>query len=197
MDTASLVKQLETTLKSKKTQNYSYVIIFLLIFSIFIVAAIKPALTTAFSLQREEAELTKLDAKYDEAIISIVNTQSLIEEVRDDLPLYDAALPDRPNVNTLLNDIQTAAAENEITPTSINVGEVNLKQVGGIKVKTLKITMEASSSFDKLRGFTDSLITQRRLKAIDQFKIEKNDKIKGSTESGELKLSLEVEGLYL
>lgn len=197
MDTTSLVKQLETTLKSKKTQNYSYVIIFLLIFSIFIVAAIKPALTTAFSLQREEAELTKLDAKYEEAIISIVNTQSLIEEVRDDLPLYDEALPDRPNVNTLLNDIQTAAAENEITPTSINVGEVNLKQVGGIKVKTLKITMEASSSFDKLRGFTDSLITQRRLKAIDQFKIEKNDKIKGSTESGELKLSLEVEGLYL
>ncbi len=197
MDTASLVKQLEATLTSKKTQNYSYVIIFLIIFSIFIIAAIKPALTTAFSLQKEEVELTKLDAKYEEAILSIVNTQSLIEEVRDDLPLYDAALPDRPNVNTLLNDIQIAADENNITPTSINVGEVNLKQIGGVKVKTLKITMETSSSFDNLRGFANTLIDQRRLKAIDSFKIEKKEKSKGSTESAELKLSLEVEGLYL
>lgn len=197
MDTASLVKQLEATLTSKKTQNYSYVIIFLIIFSIFIIAAIKPALTTAFSLQKEEVELTKLDAKYEEAILSIVNTQSLIEEVRDDLPLYDAALPDRPNVNTLLNDIQIAAEENNITPTSINVGEVNLKQIGGVKVKTLKITMETSSSFNNLRGFANTLIDQRRLKAIDSFKIEKREKSKGSTESAELKLSLEVEGLYL
>ncbi len=197
MDTASLVKQLEATLASKKTQNYSYVIIFLIIFSIFIIAAIKPALTTAFSLQKEEVELTKLDAKYEEAILSIVNTQSLIEEVRDDLPLYDAALPDRPNVNTLLNDIQIAAEVNNIIPTSINVGEVNLKQIGGVKVKTLKITMETSSSFNNLRGFANTLIDQRRLKAIDSFKIEKKEKSKGSTESAELKLSLEVEGLYL
>lgn len=197
MDTASLVKQLEATLASKKTQNYSYVIIFLIIFSIFIIAAIKPALTTAFSLQKEEAELTKLDAKYEEAILSIVNTQSLIEEVRDDLPLFETALPDRPNVNTLLNDLQIAADENNIIPTSINVGEVNLKQIGGVKVKTLKITMETSSSFNNLRGFANTLIDQRRLKAIDSFKIEKKEKSKGSTESAELKLSLEVEGLYL
>lgn len=197
MDTASLVKQLEATLASKKTQNYSYVIIFLIIFSIFIIAAIKPALTTAFSLQKEEVELTKLDAKYEEAILSIVNTQSLIEEVRDDLPLFETALPDRPNVNTLLNDLQIAADENNIIPTSINVGEVNLKQIGGVKVKTLKITMETSSSFNNLRGFANTLIDQRRLKAIDSFKIEKKEKSKGSTESAELKLSLEVEGLYL
>jgi len=45
----------------KKTGNYISIIFFLLIFSIFIIFAIKPSLTTAFSLKKEEVDLKKVD----------------------------------------------------------------------------------------------------------------------------------------
>ncbi|KKP61232.1 MAG: hypothetical protein UR54_C0004G0006 [Candidatus Roizmanbacteria bacterium GW2011_GWA2_34_18] len=41
----------------KKTGNYISLIFFLLVFSIFIIFAIKPSLTTAFSLKKEELDL--------------------------------------------------------------------------------------------------------------------------------------------
>ncbi|GAB4219079.1 MAG: hypothetical protein Fur009_3420 [Candidatus Microgenomates bacterium] len=39
---------------TKKVQDYTYVILFLLIFSIFIIFAINPSLKTAFSLTKEK-----------------------------------------------------------------------------------------------------------------------------------------------
>ena len=48
----------------KKSGDNIYVIFFLLIFSIFIVFAIKPSLMTAYSLKKEEIDLTKIDQVY-------------------------------------------------------------------------------------------------------------------------------------
>ena len=63
----------------KKSREYIYVIFFLLIFSVFIIFAIKPSLTTAYSLKKEEIDLTKVDQVYEEKINNITLIQTQIE----------------------------------------------------------------------------------------------------------------------
>src|SRR3990167_863968 len=61
----------EAILEQKKFSemvDYFFVIFFLLIFSVFIIFAIKPSLITAYSLKKEEIDLTKIDKVYEEKI---------------------------------------------------------------------------------------------------------------------------------
>jgi len=85
MDLSNILKSIFV----KNTGNYVSVIFFLLIFSIFIIFAIRPSLTTAFSLKKEELDLKKVDKIYEEQISNIVSIQTQIEENREDLPLFN------------------------------------------------------------------------------------------------------------
>ena len=62
------LKKIIRTLGDKKVRDYIYISIFFILFSIFIFFAIKPALTTAFSLKKEEEELKEKNLIYQKAI---------------------------------------------------------------------------------------------------------------------------------
>jgi hypothetical protein len=61
MDKQSLVKKL---LGQKEAKDYSYAVLFLIISSFFALFAIKPALSIAFSLKREAADLDRINILY-------------------------------------------------------------------------------------------------------------------------------------
>ena len=54
--------------------------------------------------------------------------------------------------------------------------------------------MEATTSFDNLRQFIRDIFDQRRLKLIDNLVINRD---KESTNSGNLKVDLTINGYYL
>ena len=60
--------KINKTIFSKKTKDYTFIILFLLIFSIFIFFAVKPSLTTAVSLKKEEFDLQRVDLLYEKKI---------------------------------------------------------------------------------------------------------------------------------
>jgi len=70
---------------SKKTRDYTFVALFLIVFSVFIMAAIRPSLSTATSLKKEEADLKKVDSMYESKISNINLVQSQVEANRDNL----------------------------------------------------------------------------------------------------------------
>src|SRR3989344_8082206 len=100
MDLAVITK----SIFQKKRGNYIFIIFFLLIFSIFIIFAIKPSLTTAFSLKKEELDLKRVDRIYEEKINSITSIQTQIEENRDNLPLLSHSISEHPEVNKIIED---------------------------------------------------------------------------------------------
>ena len=63
---------LKGILNRKDLVDYTYGILFLIISSFFLFFAIRPALTIAFSLQRESIDLKKLNAQYEENVLKIV-----------------------------------------------------------------------------------------------------------------------------
>jgi Tfp pilus assembly protein PilO len=177
----------------KKTSNYIFVILFLLIFSVFIVFAIKPSLTTAFSLKKEESDLKKIDKVYEEKINSITTIQTQIEENRDNLPLLSQSVSEHPEVNKIIEDIKGIADKNSLTINKASITDINLSSTNQ-ELQDVKLIMEVGVSFDNLKQFITDLFSQRRLKIVDNIVINRD---KESSGSSDLKVILTIDGFYL
>lgn len=179
---------------SKKTADYTFAILFFLIFSIFIIFAIKPSLTTAFALKKEETELKKINSLYESKILRIVDIQSQIEKNREYFPLLDQAISTSPQVNKIIEDIKEAADANSFLIKKVDVSDVNLFTPNKKNLEKVKVTVEGKSSFEDLLKFTASLFEKRRLKTIKKMIITNDTE---STVSSQLKITLDIEGYYL
>lgn len=187
---------LNVVLKSvfeKKSGDYIFIVFFLLIFSIFIIFAIKPSLTTAYSLKKEEKDLTKIDKVYEEKISSISLIQSLMEENRDNLPLLNQSISEQPEVNKIIEDIKKIADKNFITINKASIVDINLSQTNKEK-QNVKLKMETTANFENLRQFIADIFSQRRLKLINDLSINRD---KESSGSGNLKVNLTIDGYFL
>ena len=178
---------------TKKTRDYTFVVLFLIIFSIFILAAIKPSLTTAASLKKEEEDLLKIDNLYESKISNITLIQSQVEENRDDIYLLDQAVSQYPEVNKMVDDVKKIAENDKFDITKASIADVNLYQVNKTLQK-ISLVIEGKTDFDSLMLFVDDLFLQRRLKTIPAMEITKDNQ---ASEGAKLRVVLTVEGFYL
>ena len=137
---------------SKKTSDYTFAVLFLLIFSIFIVFAIRPSLTTAASLKKEEKDLLKIDALYENKIMDIALVQSQIEENRDSLFLLNDAVSEYPQVNKMIEDVKKIADENDLFIKKASIADVNLLK-NQKSIDKISMIVEGSINFDNLVKF--------------------------------------------
>lgn len=189
MDKKILLKSIFT----EKVKDYTFAILFFLVFSIFIIFAINPSLKTAFSLKKQEKDLTKVDSIYEQKIINIADIQNQVEENRDDLPLFNQAISQYPEVNKMIDDVKTIADKNSFFIAKANISDINLKQTTK-QLDKVRLNIEGKTTFNNLISFIDDLFDQRRLKIISNLKISKD---KDSTDSGQLKVFLVIDGFYL
>lgn len=190
MNKTSFLKKIFT----KKTTDYSFTIMFFLIFSMFIVFAIRPSLTTAASLKKEQEDLRKIDSLYENKIMSITQVQDLMEQNRDQFPLLSQAVSDLPAINKIIEDIKSTGDRNSFTVKKANIGEVNLTTADKKSLQRLQINVEGTSTFDNFLKFTQDLFNQRRLKTIQKMSISRD---KDSSASGQLRIIMNIEGYYL
>jgi len=186
-------KDLLKSVFNKKVQDYTFAILFLIIFSIFIFFAISPSLKTAFSLKKEEIDLKNIDNLYEKKIVNISEIQSQIEETRDKLPLLDQAVSSYPEVNKMVDDVKILADKNQFFIQKANIGDVNLLQTKK-EIGNVKLIVEGKTNFENLKNFINQLFEQRRLKTVDSLLITQD---KESTQSGLLKVTLVINGFYL
>ena len=177
----------------KKTSDYIFIIFFLLIFSVFIIFAIKPSLTTAFSLKKEELDLKKVNKIYEEKISNIISIQTQIEKNRDNLPLLNQSISEHPEVNKIIEDIKKTADKNSLNIDKASILDINLSKTNQ-ELQDVKLMMEVTTNFDNLKQFMTDLLSQRRLKVIDNLVINRD---RESTSSGDLKVALTIDGFYL
>lgn len=192
MDKESLIKQFT----SKKAKDYTYAIIFFLIFSFFIFFVIRPNLVNVFSLQEELGKLRIMDAGYENVIKKIINIQTFLETNRSDLYLLDQAVSSTPQINKLVQDIESAASASGIIVTQINISKIDLKdKTVRTKKNTLTVNIATHTGFGEARDFINNLISERRLKTLKSITFDKNEK--SSSTSAELEIKIDLEGYYL
>jgi Tfp pilus assembly protein PilO len=167
---------------------------FFIIFSIFVFFAIRPALSTAISLNKQEADLKTLDGKYELLIGQIVQIQNALQLVRDKLYLIDEALPAQPYMNIMMSDIQESAKKNNISIRKIDIHRINLVETEKNLFRSMVVNVELGSTFDDFIKFEKDLILQRRLKKFKTINIGREDVASGSAT---LNIKAEIEGYYL
>lgn len=187
------LREISKSIFVKKNSDYVFIIFFLLIFSVFIIFAIKPSLTTAFSLRKEEADLKKINQIYEERINNIISIQSQIEVNRDNLPLLNQSISEHPEVNKIIEDIKKIADKKSLAINKASITDINLSSTNQ-ELQDVKLIMEVGVSFDNLKQFMTDLFAQRRLKIINNVVINRD---KESSSSSDLKVVLTIDGFYL
>jgi Tfp pilus assembly protein PilO len=178
---------------TKKTSDYTFAILFLMIFSGFIMFAIRPSITTAFSLKKEETDLDKIDKLYESKIMDIASIQSQIEDNREDLHLLDDAVSQYPEVNKMVEDIKTIADKNNFSIKKANIADVDLT-VTKKNIDKVSLVVEGKTNFDDFTVFMNDLHSQRRLKTVNKVIISRDLE---STGSGSLRVVITIDGYYL
>ena len=192
MDRKKILEQF----KDQKIQNYSYNIFFFLVFAFFVVFAIRPNLTTAFNLQKELQDLKLKSQEYEAEIQQIVDYQTKVEQYRDQFYLLDEAVPNTPAVAKIVEDVRKSATDSGVILSSIAVEELSIKAAE--KQATLKsfgLTVNAQSELVSLQNFLNTLLNQRRIKAIDNVKVTRVQNEDGT--SNLFTITMVVKGAYL
>ena len=180
----------------KKATDYTYTVLFFISFAFFTFFVIRPNILTILSLQEEAGKLHILDTGYENVIKKIVDIQSFLQENGQDLYLLDEALPTLPQINKLVVDTQNSASGSGMILSTMSINKVDLRNnEAKLTRKTISITLDGNADFINSKAFITQIMNDRRLKMIQSIGFTQDEK-KGS-QSGSLKLQLEVEGYYL
>ncbi len=190
------LKKIIKSLSDKNVRDYLYISVFFILFSIFIFFAIKPALTTAFSLVKEESELKEKNLTYQRAIADANKNLYILEEFRDKLYLIDESISNSPQINKIVDDIGNANNTNLLSLKNIFVSEkIDYIDPKKNNFKEVRVNLETQGDFAKVVNMIRDINLQRRLKLIN--KIDFFNQIEISTNSGLLDIKAEIIGYYL
>ncbi len=188
--------ELLNKLFNKKNKDYTYIILFFLIFSFFVFFAIRPNLVSVFSANSQIRKLRVTDDIYEGQINKIIDIQSALEKTRGDLPLINEAVPYFPELNKVVNDLEKLISKNKLNAQKINIANIDLKDVNkNEKLKAIGIETELIGGFEEVHSFLNDLAQQRRLKAITEIRIEADTE--AASKAAELKVNLKMESYYL
>lgn len=192
-------KKIVALLQDKKVQNYGFLIVFFILFSFFIIFAIRPNLLTAFNLQKELQDLKLQNREFESKIQKIVAYQTLLETYRDDIPLLDQAVPPSPELAKVIEDVRQSATDSGVLIQNLKVESVDYKaKSSGDKLQEFSISTDSLASTTSLRQFFDLLLNQRRLKSLDIIDLSKGDFAAGETNDINIyKINLIVSSNYL
>jgi Tfp pilus assembly protein PilO len=168
-------KKILELLQQKKVQDYSYSIVFFLIFSFFVYFAIRPNLITAFNLQKELQDVKLQNREYEEKIMQIVNYQSTVEQYRDKFHLLDEAIPNEPQIASIIEDVRTSASSSGTILQSLNAQSVTYKKEKTKKIMTYTVNLTTKSDISQVELLITNLINQRRIKTVDSIKLTSED----------------------
>src|SRR3989338_3545600 len=180
------------SIKSQDVKDYSYAILFFVISAFFAFAIIKPVLSVAISLQKEADELKTINETYEKNISKILELQSDLESIREKKYLLEKALPNKPHLQEVINDIQQAAREEKILIQILGIQGTNLKNSQNINgLITISAQLNIKGNFTQVNRFIHNVSGQKRIKKIISVKMIQ-DKIVDGDDNLNLSMIMEV-----
>jgi len=181
---------------TKKTIDYTYTIFFLIIFSFFLFFVIRPNLLSIFQANKKIDNLIKDDNFLERQVQNLVSIQSSLEVNRDNISVLGEAISKMPQVNKLLEDLNSSIKNNNLVIDKLTIVDINLKKSQTEDIlKSVVFNVILKGSFNDFIKLTKDLYNQRRIKMIKSAVISRDTK--ESSTSGMLKIEINVEGYYL
>lgn len=119
-------RYIEPIARDPLIRGYFEIVATLLLISFFLLFAIRPTLNTVFGLQRKIADLIDVNNRLDSKIQSLITAQSNYAKFEPQLFMLDRALPSRPEVDTMVIDIENIVAGSGTKLNSLTVARTGL-----------------------------------------------------------------------
>lgn len=178
-------------------KDFTYLILFLLISAFFSFFAIKPALTTAFSLRKEAESLSKTNNLYENIIKRIIVVQGDMQNIRDNIDILNQALPDFPDIKTLIEDLNNKAKAQGFLIEKMQMSPINFKESkGGNILRSYRLTFESKLTYDQLDYLRKTILEDIRLKKIKELTVRKIQMEEASS-SAKLQTVITLDVFYL
>lgn len=148
-----------------------------LIFSIvavifFAVFAIRPTLQTMSDLIKEIEDKRILEEQLSQKVASLNTAQSQYQLFSDKFYLLDQALPKSAELTMSLRAVEKIASDNQLVVQGITVSavpdELTLAEAGAAQRSTLTFNVEVNGDYQKIRQFTEDIMSSRRMMIVDQ-----------------------------
>ncbi len=204
-------QSLEPVLKKPTARNYTMAIFSFLAVSLFGWYGIRPTIQTILFLRREIADNQIVSHQMEDKITHLVEAQAAYQDAANQLLTIDQALPQDPNVLSLVAQLKNLAAGTDSSLSAVQVsavpllpsvttGNASAPQTG--KLTEVPLVVVAIGSYTKLKAFLDGIINMRRIFAIDTIGIASSKEevfgTKLSTASGTLlRMVIHVNGYYM
>ncbi|MBP9816220.1 type 4a pilus biogenesis protein PilO [Candidatus Woesebacteria bacterium] len=198
-------KSLMDHFKKREVQDFSYLILFLVVSSFFAFFVIKPVLSIAVALNKEGEDLERINKVYEENISKVLQLQADLELVRPKTYLLNDALPNNPKLDVLISDIRKVAQAENIVLEGVSIEGLEIKskktaiaEVPG-QLSGVKIDLGISGNYEDAVRFIKALSQQRRIKTIQSVDIglDKDPKASSSASPAFVKVKMNVQAYYL
>lgn len=186
-------KSLVPFMESKKAASYFALTLSLLTLSFFGLFAIRPTLITAISLMKQVSDLRKLYVDYENKIGSLLRAQSEYEQIRDDIPLINAALPANSSFSKIAKGIERFAAQESLTINQFQIDPVTISSPPvASKLYDFGFTIIGIGKYSSISSFLGHLTNWQRIVSIKSLEFTQT----GGTASGNLRVSIKASAYY-
>ena len=158
---------------SPKTKNYSTVIFFFLVLSVFGWYAIRPTIQTILYLRREIKDKTEMNKKMDEKIYALIEANSIYENSQNLLPVLSEAMPKTPEALDLVSQMNNLAKDKQVLLSSLRMSDIPLTtQSGSVNARAyaeFPVIFDLEGPYLSVVSFLKELVTMRRIVTIQSM----------------------------
>lgn len=192
---------LEPILAKPKTKIYSTVIFCFLAVSLFGWYAIRPTVQTILYLRREINDKTDVNKKMDEKINALIQSQAILEQEVDRLPVLRDVVPANPNAVDITRQLQSIASSYGATVSALQISSVPIltssqsSQIALVKHTAFPITLTVEGSYPSILEFLKSVVGMRRITTITSLAFTPK-KLGGEGSTGMLQVVAKLSSFY-
>jgi Tfp pilus assembly protein PilO len=169
-------KDLVPYLKKEKNQKYLYIVLSISASIFFLILAINPTLSTIANLKRQIADARFVENKLSEKVRNLSALSQKYQEIEDDIPYVLDAIPQNPEVPTLIGQIRGLGELSSVRITNIEVLPVPLTSSRATESSGFAFSVIGNSNFLNTQTFLNNLIKMQRVLSINSIQTSKNSK---------------------
>ena len=164
----------EPLLKSLRFKGYFNAIMTLIALSVFGFFAIRPALKTALSLQKQIKDNSFVNQKLTEKIEALSLSQEKLSLIQNDLVAIKKILPDDHEFVSVIKTLESLEQKYEATVSGITFDKIVILDTPQIQTPILKeipFSFIIEGGYNKVSSLFEDFIKDRRMVKINNFSI--------------------------
>ena len=172
---------LEPALAKPKNRAYTTAVFSLLAISLFGWYAIRPTIQTILYLRREIADKEVVNKKMEDKISTLIEAQLAYQAAEPLLPAIDSALPERPEVVSLVSQIRNLSNLTQATISGLALPSVYLIEqeatpgAGRAQAKKpsadFTFTVIISGTYNAIKAFVEGIVVMQRIATVEVMNI--------------------------